>query len=669
MKCNGCTLTLYAPNLNLVRDPRWGRAQEVFTEDPALMAALVVAMVTGAQNNTVGEPLGPDGKHLRVGTCCKHFAVYDLEGVAGEGGTTNRKQFDARVNARDFWESYMPAMKACVVKAQSSHVMCSYNAVNGVPACANRGLLTTVLREQWNFSGFVVSDYDAWAGIQKDQKYTETMVDAAAAGINAGLDQEGGNGESFAIEQLGAAISAGKTTAAAVNGAFRRLFRVRMRLGLLDPPTTVPFSDASAVRYNATELQFDVEHLAVAARAAREAMTLLKNDGAALPLDAGALKSIAVVGPQANESGILFGNYAGSANAGNWGPSLVEAIASRAGAGASTVFVPGLASPGAPASADGFSAAKAAAAGADAVFVRLGLAFDDYCEGDYMHGHNDFCEKESNDRSAIELPAGQAAMVAALRGAMTKPGAKLIGVLVHGSAIALGDATLGALDGVLDAWEPGIGGGAAVAGALFGDFSPAGRTAVTWYKSTADLPKAGSMAWYPDRATGSKGLSYRFFTGQPLFPFGFGLSYTSFRYGDLKLTGVPASGSYGPCDVVGVTVSVTNTGAVDSDEVVQAYTKQPNATVAAPAVRLAAFARVHVAAGATVTVAMQLLPETRAVVRNGDAVGDAVYAASVDQVVEAGSLLVFVGGGQPGHYDGVVEAVAHIGGESPLLQC
>ena len=124
-----------------------------------------------------------------------------------------------------------------------------------------------------------------------------------------------------------------------------------------------------------------------------------------------------------------------------------------------------------------------------------------------------------------------------------------------------------------------------------------------------------------------------------------------------------------PCDVVGVTVSVTNTGAVDSDEVVQAYTKQPNATVAAPAVRLAAFARVHVAAGATVTVAMQLLPETRAVVRNGDAVGDAVYAASVDQVVEAGSLLVFVGGGQPGHYDGVVEAVAHIGGESPLLQC
>lgn len=176
---------------------------------------------------------------------------------------------------------------------------------------------------------------------------------------------------------------------------------------------------------------------------------------------------------------------------------------------------------------------------ADAVFVRLGLAFDKYCKEDYMHGNN-FCEKESNDRSAIELPAGQAAMVTALRSAM-KPGAKLVGVLVHGSAIALG-ATLGMLDAVLDAWEPGIEGGAAVAGALFGDFSPAGRTAVTWYKSTADLPTAGSMAWYPDDATCSKGLSYRYFQGEPLFPFGFGLAYTTFAYSSLTLDRASQSG-------------------------------------------------------------------------------------------------------------------------------
>ena len=513
----------------------------------------------------------------------------------------------------------------------------------------------------------MVSDYDAWAGIQKDQHYVETMEDAAANGLNAGLDQEGGNGESFAIEQLGAAISAGKTTATAVGEAFRRLFRVRMRLGLLDPPTTVPYSDAGAARYNATELQFDAGHLAVAARAAREAMTLLKNDGATLPIKAGAsLARIAVVGPQANESGILFGNYAGSANAGNWGPSIVEAIAARAAAAASTTvttFVPGLASPGSEASADGFAAAKAAAADADVVFVRLGLAFDKYCTEDIAHGSNDYCEKESNDRSVIELPAGQAAMVTALRSAI-KPGAKLVGILVHGSAIALG-ATLGVLDAVLDAWEPGIGGGAAAAAALFGDFSPAGRTAITWYKATADLPKAGSMSWYPDAATGSKGLSYRYFEGEPLIPFGFGLSYTTFAYSGLKLDG----SNYGACDAVGVTIDVTNTGSMDSDEVVQVYTKQPNATVAAPAVRLGAFVRVHVAAGQTATVTLQLKPDTRAVVRNGDAVGAAVYGASKNQVVEAGELHIFVGGGQPDFAAGVVSTVATISGEVPLLQC
>jgi beta-glucosidase len=159
MKCNGCGMTAYAPNLNLVRDPRWGRAQEVYTEDPILMSELVTNFVTGLQNNTEGVPVGPDGKHVQAGACCKHFAVYDIEGGAG---TLDRYHFDAEINGRNFWESYVVGFDACVNRGKAMHVMCSYNSVNGVPTCANEGLLTEILRNQWKYEGFVVSDYDAW---------------------------------------------------------------------------------------------------------------------------------------------------------------------------------------------------------------------------------------------------------------------------------------------------------------------------------------------------------------------------------------------------------------------------------------------------------------------------------------------------------------------------
>ena len=187
MKCNGCGPTLYAPNINLVRDPRWGRAQEVFGEDPHLMSRLGVALIIGAQGNTPGSPVGPDGKRIRVAMCCKHFAAYNTEAKCLS---------DARVDSRDFWETYMPAFRACAVEARATHVMCSYNAVNGVPTCASKGLLTGVLRDTWDFDGFVVGDYDEWEHLYPDGSncthVTADATSAAAMGLNAGLDQEGG---------------------------------------------------------------------------------------------------------------------------------------------------------------------------------------------------------------------------------------------------------------------------------------------------------------------------------------------------------------------------------------------------------------------------------------------------------------------------------------------
>ena len=220
-------------------------------------------------------------------------------------------------------------------------------------------------------------------------------------------------------------------------------------------------------------------------------------------------------------------------------------------------------------------------------------------------------------------------------------------------------------DALLDAFYPGLGGGPAIAAALAGDISPAGRTAVTFYTSSSELPAIGTMQWYPNASINSKGYSYRYYTGKPLFPFGFGMSYTTFSYSGLAL----AKASVGPCEVIRLSVTVSNTGAVDSDEVVQVFTRQPHASVPVPHTRLAAFARVHLKAGASQVVQLTLTPETRAVVRHGEATGDAVYGASASQWVESGDLVLFAGGGQPDHYEGRLSATVQVTGEAALATC
>jgi beta-glucosidase len=694
--CTGCGITIYGPNLNLVRDPRWGRGQETFGEDPHLMGALVVAWVTGAQNNSRGKSTDANGK-LLSGLCCKHFAAYDIENVPSE-----RTVFDARVDARSMWETYMPAFEQCIKEARATHVMCSYNSVNGVPTCANSGLLNTILRDQWNFDGFVVSDYDAWANLLLTHHYVSDYEAAAAVGINNGLDQEGGNnpnpgGSAFPgkpIAFLEDAVAHGNVTRATIATAWGRQLRVRIRLGLLDPP----LSDGVSA-YNALDerVAASAPHLSVARRVAEASMTLLKNQASAaaaaaeargaaaakaLPLELGRITTIALIGPQATDAGLLMGNYAESAsNFPGWGTSILDALTQRvASTGVRVVHSAGelycmyryvlrescsqfdslpltsLTISGCPtvacvansSTAAAIAAAAAAAKNADVVIVTLGLEFRGNREGRPTDLNLDY-EAEGHDRDAIELPGLQGELVAALREALP-PATPLVGLLVHGGTLALGDAG-DDLDAILSAWYPGIEGGRAIAATLAGDVSPAGRSASTWYRGTAVLPaQNGTM----DEMVG-RGLTYRYVKdqGDVVFPFGHGLSYSNFVYSNFTAATraeSPGAGdaSVAACDTLTLSVVVANAGAVDSDEVVQIYAAFPDATVPTTSVRLVAFERVHVKAGARARVTLQLAARERAVV-DPTASADVYHDA---RVVEAGRLVLSAGGGQPHYFVG-----------------
>jgi len=630
---NGCGITLYAPNINLVRDPRWGRAEEVYGEDPHLTSELAVAMVTGIQGNRELESVAEDGGALMAGASCKHYAVYDTEDLPEA-----RYVLDANVSARDLWETYLPVMKACVVRARATHVMCSYNAVNGKPTCAHPELLNDVLRGQWRFDGFVVSDYDAWINLVTTHKVVDTYEEAAALGINSGMDQEGGFGTYSAIDAMPAAVSSGNVSESTVQTSFRRLMRVRMRLGMLDPPAQVAPNNSTYT----CEAQCETpEKLQLAQQAAREGIVLLKNANNALPLKranfVGRNNSLAVVGPMATDWRVLLGaaNYAFQD-----GPSLgcitiLTGITAALGNDTAGLVAHINGCPDAPCATANITAASAIAKAAKATVLVLGDSFGaatgwPLCQGTREDG----CESEQHDRGTIELPGQQMALAQAVKAASNGP---VVCVLTHGGALALGSA-LEACDAVLSIGVAGQMGGAALADILFGDYSPAGRSPVTFYSATSDLPAMGEFNEYPHE--NSNGTTYRYYKGAPpTFRFGDGLSYTTFEYSQLRIPSTAQA-----CSGIPVTVTVTNTGHDHaSDEVVQVYVATPNSSVPSPMIRLAAFERVpNIAPGASQTLSLTIQAEAHAVVLESSSVYDAKLA------VEAGPLEVHVGGHQPG---------------------
>ena len=556
-------LNFWAPNINIFRDPRWGRGQETYGEDPFLTSRIAIGFITGIQQTKDG--------YLEAMACAKHFAVH-----SGPEPTRHTANVDA--TPRDLHETYLPAFQAAVEDAHVGAVMAAYNAVDGVPCPASKFLLTDTLRKTWGFQGHVVSDCGAVGDISGGHHYVKGGPAAAAAAINAGCDLECGG----TYRNLPQAVAQGLTTEAAVNQALHRVLEIRFRLGLFDPPAKVPFSDIPMTEVESTE------HLALDLKTARESMVLLKNNGI-LPLDVAKLKSIAVLG--ANAQARLNGNYNGDPT---HTVTLLEGIQAAVGPGVTVDFAKGaplVEDPKHPrdqVSPGDFQKAIDMAAKDDVIIYIGGL--NSGLEGEesslvipgFSHG----------DRTSIELPDVQEKLLKALQ-ATGKP---VIFVNCSGSAIAMPWEAKN-LAAILQAWYPGGQGGTAVADVLFGKYNPAGRLPVTFYEKTDDLPD------FTDYHMANR--TYRYFTGKALFPFGFGLSYTTFRYDPASL----GSSTVTPKGTVHVEVPVANTGARDGEEVVQVYVKNLNTGKPQPIRSLVGFQRVPIAAGATKKVAFDIPAE------------------------------------------------------------
>ncbi len=732
-------LTFWAPNINIFRDPRWGRGQETYGEDPFLTSRLGVAFVSGMQ--------GSDPYYFRVVSTPKHYAVHS-------GPELLRHGFDVEVSPTDLEDTYLPAFRATVTEAHAQSVMCAYNAIGGAPACVNTVLLDDHLRHAWKFDGYVVSDCGAVADVFTGHHYFADMPHAAAAAVKAGTDLECGYKAGQAFPSLIDAVHQGLIREADLDNALRRLFRARFKLGMFDPLSSYAYGRISASEVDSPE------HRQRSLLAARESMVLLKNQRHTLPLKAGT-RHIAVVGPTAELVQSLQGNYNGPP------PSPVSPLggiekrfgSAKVAYAQGSTLVEGFAMPiehtalhPAGGSGDGltgeyFSSPDLSGAPVltrtdrnvnfnwDKVVPVNGLQRDNYsvrwsgsftppAPGEYKLGVRvNYCYSCENaegfrlfldgkllvesigkttgergavieapatfndarphpicleyahatgtagidltwqapaavlrheavktareseviiafvglspelegeempvklegfsggDRTSIDLPSVQEELLKAL-GATGKP---LVVVLQNGSALAVNWAQQNA-NAILEAWYPGEEGGTAIAETLAGDNNPAGRLPLTFYASLSQIPPFDDYSMH--------GRTYRYFAGRPLYGFGFGLSYTSFAYKNLKIapSSVKAGGS------VKIEGDVQNTGAMAGDEVVQLYLTQPQGPET-PLRVLAGFKRVHLAPGQSAHVSLTIDPRS---------------LSQVDQkgnrVIVPGQYTVSLGGAQP----------------------
>ncbi|GGE71566.1 glycoside hydrolase family 3 protein [Sphingomonas prati] len=723
-------LTVWSPNINIFRDPRWGRGQETYGEDPYLSGRLGIAYIAGLQGN--------DPRIFKVIATSKHFAVHS-------GPESNRHREDVYPNPYDLEDTYLPAFRATVTEGKVQSVMCVYNAVNGVPGCASTMLMDDILRKSWGFGGYVVSDCGAAANIYRPDAlhYTKTAPEGVAVGIKAGMDLICGdyrNKMTTDADSIVTAVKTGLLPQATVDRALERLFVARVRLGLFDPK--LPFAEITAKDYDTPA------HHAMSRKMAEESMVLLKNDGGLLPIK-GDPRTIAVIGPNADSIDALVGNYYGTPSkpvtvldgirarypkakivyaqgTGLIGPAevpvpdaalCVDAACATKGLKAEYFAGTDLAGPAtrtetlpnarldwsgdretsarwtgtlvAPTSGSyGF---RFASENGYRVFVGDKLVVDEWGVGDapsiltgtitlekgrrypirvegvqrgarssqqlvwsipgaggddavaaakaadltiFVGGLSARIEGEEmrvqapgfagGDRTSLDLPAPQQALLDRL----TATGKPLVLVLMNGSALAVNRADK-TVPAIVEAWYPGGEGGHAVAGMLAGDFSPAGRLPVTFYKSADQLPAFTDYSM--------KGRTYRYFAGETLYPFGHGLSYTRFAYAapTLSTTRVGADGK------VNVSVTISNVGARDGDEVVQLYVAHPGAQNA-PIRSLARFERVHLKKG-----------ETRRVSFTLDARALSLVDAKGVRRLTPGTVKLWIGGGQPGGRGGL----------------
>jgi beta-glucosidase len=727
-------LDFWAPNLNLVRDPRWGRGQESYGEDPFLLARMGVAFVTGMQ--------GDDPKYYRVISTPKHYAVHS-------GPEPTRHTADVKVSKHDELDTYLPAFRAAVTEGKAGSVMCAYNSINGQPACANEFLLQDQLRGKWNFQGYVVSDCDAVVNIFRDHHYTKTQPEASALAIQRGLDNEcidfAKVNDDHDYKAYYDAYKQGLLKESEIDTALVRLFTARMKLGMFDPPEMVPYSRIDEKKLDSAE------HRSLARALANESMVLLKNDGT-LPLKQGAIK-IAVVGPLADQTKYLLGNYNGSPS---HTVSVLEGLKTEFPQ-AQITFVPGsqflrtdgdivpesvlttpegkpgltvtfstggsfrdkgtvlatkqvstvdLKTEGVPQEAagkfpltvtwEGFvtapetgeysigvrakgnsvmvmadgkplameyldsehAQAKAghthleqgkkaavrvryelnekapveaqmfwakydpkpspeaisAAKNADVVLAVLGITSD--LEGEQMPVSEEGFK--GGDRTSIDLPKPEEELLEAV----TAAGKPVVLVLANGSALAVNWANAH-VNAILDSWYAGEEGGAAIAETLSGKNNPAGRLPVTFYTGIDQLPQ------FEDYSMQNR--TYRYFKGKPLYPFGYGLSYTTFSYTDLTLPKAAISAGA----PLTAEVTITNTGKQAGDEVAQLYLSFPSVPGAALRA-LRGFKRVHLNQGESRKVRFELKDRDLSMVSEAG-----------EPIIAEGAYSVSIGGGQP----------------------
>ena len=582
-------LTFWSPNVNIFRDPRWGRGHETYGEDPYLTGELGKAFVDGIQG---------DGEYLKAAACAKHFAVHS-------GPEAVRHKFDAKASKKDMRETYLPAFEKLVKDADVEGVMGAYNRTNGEPCCGSKTLMQDILRGEWGFDGYYVSDCWAVRDFHTNHMVTDTAEESAALALKTGCDVNCGNTYLHMMK----AYEQGLVSEEDITLAAERLFTTRFMLGLFDE------TEYDKIGYDRIECR---EHLALADRATAESVVLLKNNGI-LPLEKKKLKAVGVIGPNANSRAALIGNYHGTSSR---YITVLEGIQDCMGEDVRVYYSEGChlfkdRVENLGLRQDRISEAVAVAKNSDVVVLCLGL--DETLEGEEGDTGNSYA---SGDKVDLLLPEVQRELLEAVVAA----GKPVILVNMTGSAMDLRYAQEHCA-AIVQAWYPGARGGRVVADILTGEISPSGKLPVTFYRDTEELPDFEDYSM--------KGRTYRYFTGEVLYPFGYGLTYGSAEISGVKLSGQElADGSEvrlpgGSLDSLEVTVS--NTGDRDVEEVVQVYIKALDSADATPNERLCGFARVSVKTGGQAVVQVPVDRDALTVINDeGEKVsGGSRYAVSV----------------------------------------
>jgi beta-glucosidase len=583
-------LTFWSPNINIFRDPRWGRGHETYGEDPYLTGKLGISFIKGLQGN--------NKKYLKVAACVKHFAVHS-------GPESLRHSFDAVVTKKDLYETYLPAFKECIEEADVEAVMGAYNRTNGEPCCGSKTLLKEILRKDWNFKGHVVSDCWAIKDFHENHMVTKTAPESIALAIKNGCDVNCGN----TYLHLMIAYKEGLVTEQEIDTSLKRLFMTRMKLGLFDSNEKVEYTK---IPY---EYNDSLENRKFSLKASEESLVLLKNDNL-LPLDKNKIKKVAVIGPNANNIVALEGNYNGTSSE---YVTVLEGIRKNTSDDTRIFYAEGchlykdkigvLAKP-----KNTFSEAVSAAEHSDVVIMCMGL--NSTIEGEEGDVSNEF---SGGDKNNLDLPGVQSDLIKEIH----KTGKPIILVLLSGSSLAVDWADEN-IPAIIQGWYPGAQGGNTIAKLIFGDYSPSGKLPVTFYRKNDTLPD------FTDYNMTNR--TYRYMKNDALYPFGYGLSYTKFKYSDLNLS----SKKIKKGESITCTVKVKNIGLMDSFEAIELYLKDNESSVPVPKWQLKGIKKIFLKKNEEKSVNFEVLPKHMKIIDNDG-----------KELLEEGEFTIYIGGNQP----------------------